>query len=504
MWSRVLRASGERPAEVAGGLCLAGGLAVLLTLSETSPSATRFYVGWFGAWAGLVLSIWPVGRRRLRSGSMELPSFEAPSRERIALWFGLAVLLRLLALGFEPALSDDVYRYVWDGRVALSGADPYATSPDDEALIPLRDELWQKTAHREVESVYPPLAQVAFAVAASFERPVVALRATWLGFDLATCWLLFVLVRRLGGSRRAALLYLWNPLVVVEGVGMGHVDVFGVFWLMLAVWCGVRVLDLGDRSGRTRGRLENRSALAVGVGVALAAGALVKLVPLVLIPVWVAILRSGRLAAAAALTLVVGTAPVWLGVGVPPGLLRYGISWEFNGLLFEPLWRLLDGWAAADRVKSMLAWAQQTCGFDPASVYPYVYPQFLAKLVLGTLLAIVLVFIVGSAWSGRPGPRRAITLTAWSLLAATAVSATLYPWYLLWLAALLPLVPSFSLIVLCATMGFAYLPKLIGTTAFPAAWALVWLPALTLAIAEIWWRRRVRRGPGKQPRSVTT
>ena len=488
----MLREMADRRCEVAGAVLLAASFAVLLTVSEGAPSATRVYIGWFGAWAGLVLSIWPIRSWFLGRGAPVSSARSAllgtPPGRRIFGWLGFALVLRLLALGFEPALSDDVYRYVWDGRVVLAGSDPYATSPDDEALRPLRDGLWARTAHREVESVYPPLAQAAFALAAWFERPIPALRTLWLVVDLATCWLLFGLARRSLGSERTGLLYAWNPLVVVEGVGMGHVDVFGAFWLVLALRLGMDALESGGRSVA-----RPRTGPTIGVGVALASGALVKLVPLVLIPLWAGMLRSGRLVAAAAVTLFVGSAPVWLGVGFPPGLLRYGVSWEFNGLLFEPLWRVLDGVDAADRVKALLAWSQRTYGLDPGPIYPYVYPQFLAKVLLGVALLVALGSILWVAWTRRRTPERAVALTFCSLAAATAVSATLYPWYLIWLAALLPLAPSMTLLVLCASMGFAYLPALTETHAFPTAWALVWLPGAVAAFAETWWRRRTPR-----------
>lgn len=460
-----------------GAALITVSLLVLLPLKEADPSAARFYLGWFGAWAGLVLSIWPLGsldRARVVVSPLRLSS----KSSWFAFWFAFAALFRLMAMGFEPALSDDVYRYVWDGRVTLAGADPYATSPDDEALAPLRDPLWERTAHREVESVYPPLAQAAFALAAAFPRPVLALRMLWLLFDLATCWLLFGLARRHLGTERTALLYAWNPLVVIEGVGMGHVDVFGAFWLTLAIGFGLRALD--RRAPRW---------VAGAAGFALAAGVLVKLVPLVLIPIWVALLRSGRFALASAATLILGAAPIIMGVGVPPGLLRYGVSWEFNGLLFEPLWRLLEVSHASDGVKEMLAWTEATYGFDPGSVYPYVYPQFLAKVLLGLALLVVLSMLLWSAWRGERTRRRALALSGWTLAAATVASATLYPWYLLWLAVLLPLVPSITLLVLCTTIGFAYLPALTGASAFPTAWSWVWLPVLAAGVAEVWWRR---------------
>ncbi|MEJ2086758.1 MAG: hypothetical protein P8Y44_14000, partial [Acidobacteriota bacterium] len=56
------------------------------------------------------------------------------------LWVGL--LLRLLVLPIEPSLSNDVYRYLWDGNVVAQGFNPYLLPPEDPALESIRGDLW--------------------------------------------------------------------------------------------------------------------------------------------------------------------------------------------------------------------------------------------------------------------------------------------------------------------------------------------------------------------------
>ncbi|HEX9017253.1 MAG TPA: hypothetical protein VF960_14780, partial [Chloroflexota bacterium] len=53
-----------------------------------------------------------------------------------------AVVLRVGLLATTPSLSDDVYRYVWDGKVIAAGIDPYAYPPAAPELSALRDPLW--------------------------------------------------------------------------------------------------------------------------------------------------------------------------------------------------------------------------------------------------------------------------------------------------------------------------------------------------------------------------
>ena len=70
--------------------------------------------------------------------------------------------------------------------------------------------------------------------------------------------------------------------------------------------------------------------------------------------------------------------------GIPPGLVTYGLSWEFNGPVYEPLHRLLDRagaapWIAA-RLEANEAATRDWYRWD--RVYPYLYPQLLAKVLL--------------------------------------------------------------------------------------------------------------------------
>ena len=91
-----------------------------------------------------------------------------------------ALLLRLPLLPLPPSLSDDVLRYLWDGKVAAAGFNPYALAPAAEKLTPLRDEIWRRLPHRSIPTVYPPLSLAAFSIAirTPFPMPVWKLMAS--------------------------------------------------------------------------------------------------------------------------------------------------------------------------------------------------------------------------------------------------------------------------------------------------------------------------------------
>ncbi len=388
----------------------------------------------------------------------------------------VALLLRLLALPLAPSLSDDVHRYLWDGRVAASGANPYRLTPNDADLTGLRDDLWQRTAHRDVATVYPPLALSLFTAANFLPRPLTGYKLTLAAVDLIGCILLLALARR-RGSVAAALAYVWNPLVVIEGAGMGHVDVLGASLVIACVYL------IPVRRGSPSGPPRSLSAGAVA-----ALGVLAKLVPLAAIPLWWSWIRrdrpQGRLFALGATCLLVPGAAavlVWTG-GVPPGLAVYALRWEYNGPLYEPLWRLVDvlqlDRAAAGVVHAVrVVFGGEVTATPWDTFYSYAYPQFLARVLL--LAAGVAAWL--RLWRRRPGAAGAALGAIGIVLLA---SPTLYPWYLIWVLPWAALLGVRSVLLLSATLPLAYLPALAGVDYFPWIYGAVWLPPLVLFLLD--------------------
>ncbi|HVR28294.1 MAG TPA: glycosyltransferase 87 family protein [Thermoanaerobaculia bacterium] len=399
----------------------------------------------------------------------------------------VALALRLCLLPLPPTLSDDVYRYLWDGRVAAAGRNPYFHSPDDTDLAPLRDVMWERVGHREVETVYPPFAIAAFSIAARLPRPLLAWKAMLTTVDLLSCLLLLWLARARGVPTGRCVAYAWNPLVVLEVAGMAHVDALGVAPLLAAA------LLLVEHRGETPPLAREEASRApfpygpTGLRRGLAAGALLglailaKLVPLLVLPAWTrASLRRALFVLGALGLVALATVPFALGApGPPPGLVTYAVSWEFNGPLFEPLWRVLDAAGAAPWLKARIDGLKEATGRHDAwnRVYPFVYPQLLAK----ALLALALVAVTAASLRRADPVEAAFLVFAGMLL----LSATVYPWYALWVlpwAALLWRVPW---LILSSSLFLAYLPRLLDVPLLPWPFLLVWCPFLI----GLWWAR---------------
>lgn len=148
---------------------------------------------------------------------------------------GLAARVALLPL--EPGLSDDAYRYVWDGLLQLRGLNPFLYLPTDPALADLRQsELFSLLNSRERYTVYPPLSQAVFAASALAHQAdtltaYYAVKGFMVLFDVGA----LLLLGRLTGPRNL-ILYAWNPLILIELAGQGHAEAIMAFFLVATVW----------------------------------------------------------------------------------------------------------------------------------------------------------------------------------------------------------------------------------------------------------------------------
>lgn len=373
-----------------------------------------------------------------------------------------ALLVRLPLLPLPLSLSGDALRYLWDGKVAAAGLNPYVLPPASERLAEIRDETWRRLPHTQVPTVYPPLAVAAFSIASRLPFPLYAWKVLATGADLLGCWLLLLLARRLGVPEGRAAWYAWNPLVALEVAGMGHVDALGAAAVTAAILCLV---------SRPR---------SPGVAAAwAAAGALAKLAPLAAFPLWARQTgRPWRFLFMAGGLVALAMAPVAASTGgVPPGLVTYGVSWEFNGPVFEPLQRLLGAAglapALARGLDHLKDWTGEHELWNP--LYPYLYPQLLAKAVLaiGMLSAVI-------ASLREPDPAAGTGRLFGRLL---LLSATVYPWYLLWILPWAALRRQTAWLALSGLILLSYLPQHSGVPLVPWVYLAIWGPFAGLLLA---------------------
>ena len=155
-------------------------------------------------------------------------------RRQFILVFCLALMARLFFLSF-PA-SFDVNRYVWEGHLLNQGINPYIHAPDDPALTPLINDLWQDINHKDATACYPPLAMLLFRFTALLSPSPVLFKALFVLFDLGAICVLFLLLRSRALPVSRLSLYALNPLVLVFIAGEAHLDSIQVFFVALCFY----------------------------------------------------------------------------------------------------------------------------------------------------------------------------------------------------------------------------------------------------------------------------
>ena len=296
----------------------------------------------------------------------------------------LAALWHLPFLLTPSGADDDIHRYLWDGRVQRLGYNPYLVIPDDPALAGLHTPETRTINNAYLPSPYPAGAELFFRTVTAIHESVFTLKVAFVICDFAIVFVLRDILRRSGQGAHWLLAYAWNPLLALEVAGSGHIDIVGALLLL------VSVAALGRRW---------RAVAAVAFGLAVA----VKLLPIVLLPLyWKRVrVRDGAVAA-----VLVGLMYLpFLNHGrIPLGSLgTYVHSFRFN----DPVFAVIEQVVSAE---------------------------------LAAVLA-VLVGLLTAIWLRVKAPALSPDAFAWPMAASLLCAPVVYPWYLLWL---LPFVRSAS------------------------------------------------------------
>lgn len=159
---------------------------------------------------------------------------------------GAALLLRLLSIAAIPALSDDYYRFLWDGYMWLKGINAYDFKPSEIYFFPQLQsqrlkQLYLHMNSPDYYSLYPPLLQGVYAMAAWFDNQwecgIVILRLINIAAEMFGFYFLVKILERLHKPRTLLSLYALNPLVIVELSGNLHGEALVVCFLTASVYC---------------------------------------------------------------------------------------------------------------------------------------------------------------------------------------------------------------------------------------------------------------------------
>jgi hypothetical protein len=161
-----------------------------------------------------------------------------PTKRALWLIFGIGFLLRIYVLLFDPLLSTDIFRYIWDGRVQAVGINPYRYFPAHDTLAHLRDAVIFPRINRAdyAGTIYPPVAEFFFLMVTRIGENVNVMRLALLGCEAVIVTLVILFLRRMERPTTRVVAYFWHPLPIWEIANNGHVDALAVALMMLGLW----------------------------------------------------------------------------------------------------------------------------------------------------------------------------------------------------------------------------------------------------------------------------
>ncbi len=355
-----------------------------------------------------------------------------------------ALLFRLSVLPAHPDQSEDVYRYLWDGKLASAGISPYLYPPEAPQLQAYRDPvIYPMLNSKPYVTAYPPLSQAVFhAMYRWFGPSVFAMKAIFSLFEFASLILAWRLLLLFHTSLQTLYLVAWNPFFIFEFSHSGHSDSLMMFLILLSIYL-----------------LQSRKNLLAAS--ALAGSFLVKLHPALWLPLlW---RRTG-----------------WKPCALVIGLSGIGIRWYFSA---ATLYDYLQSLRLYYRLFEFNAGIHYLLRFIGNAVFRQTWDKstgpYLAAILFLVALAIAFRFPVRTA-------RDVLHAGFWIMVADLCLATTVHPWYLAWAALALPFFPYAFMVYWTGACFLSYLAYA-TTPVFEPPWVSLveYLPMFALMAWEI-------------------
>ncbi len=213
--------------------------------------------------------------------------FKADQKQQyLMLGIGAAIFFRFCLLFHYPNLSDDFYRFVWDGRLLVNGISPFAYLPIDffngnytgPPILGIHEELLQQLNSPKYFTIYPPVCQFSFYLSSSLfpeslYGATVVMKTTIFALECGSLYLIYRLLQAFRLPVYLLFLYALNPLVIVELCGNLHFEAAMIFFTLWSIWWLLKWEQKKEEH-----RYLYASAVAMGLAVCS------KLIPLIFLP----------------------------------------------------------------------------------------------------------------------------------------------------------------------------------------------------------------------------
>jgi alpha-1,6-mannosyltransferase len=161
---------------------------------------------------------------------------------------GISILFRFVFLFSIPNLSQDFYRFIWDGRMLFEGLNPYLSLPEtfiNQREFPVNQALDLYAGMGELNGShytnYPPINQLCFLIAAVFANKsiigsVVVMRLLIIFADVGILYFGKKILEHLKMPVHTIFWYLLNPFIIIEMIGNLHFEPVMLFFLVWAIY----------------------------------------------------------------------------------------------------------------------------------------------------------------------------------------------------------------------------------------------------------------------------
>lgn len=157
-------------------------------------------------------------------------------KKSLIIIISIGIFFRIILFPIGPISSDDVYRYLWDGKVQAHGINPYKYAPTDSSLNHLHSDLIPaKVNFQHLKTIYPPFSQWMFFLAYLISgESLWGIKLLLLLSEILTVVLIFLTLKNFNLNEKYSLIYALSPLPIIQFFIDAHVDGFGI--LLLAVF----------------------------------------------------------------------------------------------------------------------------------------------------------------------------------------------------------------------------------------------------------------------------
>ena len=351
----------------------------------------------------------------------------------------IGIFVRLYFINFQPIGSDDIYRYVWDGKVQANGINPYSYAPNDTSLQKLHSNILPSLVKfPKIKTVYFPLSQWIFYIGYKISgENFWGYKILLFIFELLTIFSLFLILKKIRLPSKFILFYALCPLPIIHFAIDSHLDGFGLPLLLLTILFYFK---------------DKKIISLIFLGLASS----IKPIGFLLVPIFFLNEKNNierlKVVTIPFFVFFLQFIPYIFTSNPFEAFLLYTKHWTYNGVVFDILNSFIDNNQTSRLICAILLIVTLT-------------PLFLSKKDL-------------------------LSKIYYSFLILFIYSPIVHPWYITWLAILLPIFPQWS--------GFAYI-SLSSLTSFtilnyqlngvwkdyPLVLFFEYVPVLVLIILEI-------------------